>query len=112
MKQPQQPKINKHFREMALRMTLHCVRNTIIEDYHVQGKLSDADMKAFNIEVSNKIYTFLQILSNPYYETYRKYAYGHDGVLYAPSDWNSPKLDKRLMKALRIAEKRTKNLKK
>lgn len=25
------------------------IRNTVIEDYHADGKLSDAEMKAFNL---------------------------------------------------------------
>jgi len=40
-------------------MAANCVRNTIIEDYHSQGKLTDEEMKAFNKEVASKLYTFL-----------------------------------------------------
>ena len=49
---------------MAKAMTINCVRNTILETYHRQGKLSDEDMKAFNKEVANRIYTFLDCLNN------------------------------------------------
>ena len=49
---------------LAKAMTINCVRNTILERYHLQGKLSDADMKAFNKEVVNRIYTFLDCLHN------------------------------------------------
>ena len=45
-------------------MTLYCFRNTIIERYHRQGKLSDDEMMAFNKEVLNRIYTFLDITRN------------------------------------------------
>ena len=49
-------------KRLALLMAVSCVRNTIIEDYHAQGKLDDAEMMAFNKEVANKIYTFLTFL--------------------------------------------------
>ena len=49
---------------IAKAMTINCVRNTIIEQYHQQGKLSDADMKAFNKVVVNRIYTFLDCICN------------------------------------------------
>ena len=47
--------------DLALRMALHCVRNTVIENYHTQGKISDEEMKAFNIEVANNIFTYLEL---------------------------------------------------
>lgn len=49
---------------LAKAMTINCVRNTILELYHQQGKLSDDDMKAFNKVVVNRIYTFLDCLLN------------------------------------------------
>lgn len=49
---------------LAKAMTINCVRNTILERYHLQGQLSDDDMKAFNKVVVNRIYTFLDCLLN------------------------------------------------
>ena len=49
---------------LAKAMTINCVRNTILEQYHRQGKLSDDDMKAFNKVVVNRIYTFLDCIHN------------------------------------------------
>ena len=49
---------------LAKAMTINCVRNTILEQYHLQGQLSDADMMAFNKVVVNRIYTFLDCLNN------------------------------------------------
>jgi hypothetical protein len=49
-------------KRLALLIAVNCVRNTVIEDYHSDGKLSDAEMKAFNQEVANKVYTFLHYL--------------------------------------------------
>ena len=45
-------------------ITLYCFRNTIIERFHRQGQLSQDDMKAFNKEVLNRIYTFLDCTRN------------------------------------------------
>ena len=48
-------------------MALHCVRNTVSEDYHASGKLTDAEMSAFNHEVADKIYSFLLLVLYPRY---------------------------------------------
>jgi len=49
---------------IAKAMAINCIRNTILERYHQQGKLSDDDMKAFNKVVVNRIYTFLDCIHN------------------------------------------------
>ena len=91
-----------HFRNLALRMALHCVRNTIIEDSHAAGKLTDQEMAAFNREVADKIYSFLHIMFNPSYSSRRAAALEY---LYAPQ-WDQPTLDKSFLLMLRrIAEK-------
>ena len=82
-----------NYRDTALRMALHCVRNTIIEDYHAAGKLTDAEMAAFNREVASKIYSFLQIMSNPEHSAIRQHALGW---LYRP-DWEDPVFDESFM---------------
>lgn len=51
----------EEIRQLALVMTNVCVRNTVIEDYHANGQLSDEEMKAFNQEVANKVYTFMRL---------------------------------------------------
>ena len=72
-------------------MAVNCVRNTVIENYHSDGKLSDAEMKALNQEVVNKIYTFLHYLfSGP--EDDQAAFLAAMGVMY-PSEWDEPKLD-------------------
>jgi hypothetical protein len=43
-------------KRLAMLMAVNCVRNTVVDDYHAQGKLDDSEMKAFNQEVANKIY--------------------------------------------------------
>lgn len=53
------------FKKLALIMAVACVRNTCIEEFHARPQpqfLSDADMKRFNREVADKLYTFLHYL--------------------------------------------------
>lgn len=49
---------------IAKAMAINCVRNTLLEPYHQRGVLSDDEMKAFNKQVVNRIYTFLDCLNN------------------------------------------------
>jgi hypothetical protein len=81
--------LDSFFRDLALRMALHCVRNTVIEDYHAAGKLTDPEMAALNKEVVNKLYAFLMIVFHPDYEAIRKNALSR---LYPPQ-WDEPKFD-------------------
>jgi hypothetical protein len=81
--------LRAHFRDLALRIGLHCVRNTVIEDYHAAGKLTDSEMAALNREVANKIYSFLEIAFNPRYDAVRRSAFEW---LYAPQ-WDEPAFD-------------------
>jgi hypothetical protein len=79
-------------RELALLMAVNCVRNTVIEDYHAQGKLSDAEMKSFNQEVANKLYTFLHFLFGKSPEDQQ--AFLSAMTMMYPSNWDKPKLDR------------------
>ena len=94
--------MNQALKDSALRMALHCVRNTVVEDYHAQGKLSDAEMKAFNKEVVNKIYSFLQIVHNPAYEQEKDFMMT---LLYKPNHWDAPVFDKQFCEALKITKR-------
>ncbi len=94
---------SKNNRDLALRMALHCVRNTIIENYHAQGKISDKEMKALNIEVVNKVYTFLELFTNPKYKNERDLAfYGENPSYYLPHGWDTPKIDKHRIEAIHL----------
>ena len=42
-------------KRLALIMAVNCVRNTVIEDYHSQGKMTQEEMKTFNKEVAHKL---------------------------------------------------------
>lgn len=111
--------IDQQLQDLALVLTVNCVRNTVLEDYH-RGKfptshadhdsdihvvgpenalpwsettrLTQAEMKAFNIQVSNRIYTVLQYLLNPAYADKRKALVQFLNHNY-PFNWNKPEMD-------------------
>ncbi|MDD4871301.1 MAG: hypothetical protein PHR77_12140 [Kiritimatiellae bacterium] len=81
---------------LAKVITLNCVRNTIIERYHTLGKLSDAEMKAFNTEVVNRIYTFMNYFLNKSKENEAFLERMNFIAMGSAQDWNEPELDKRM----------------
>jgi hypothetical protein len=90
-------------KRLALLMAVNCVRNTVIEDYHSDGKLSDTEMKALNQEVASKIYTFLHFLFSNSSEDQEAFLNAM-GMMY-PSNWDQPKLDADFVKAVSIVRK-------
>lgn len=86
---------DKQIQDTALLIASCCVRNTIIEDYHAEGKLNDKEMKAFNKEVVNKIYTFLKFTvaapskEKEIFERVMQFMY--------PANWDKPELDKDML---------------
>jgi hypothetical protein len=91
-------------KNLALLMTVHCVRNTIIEDYHTNGNITDPEMMAFNKEVVNNIYTILQILHNPKYNNECAALFEDHKIFYLPTNWDEPKLNPSMVRALRNTE--------
>ena len=88
-------------KDFALGMALLCVRNTVIEQYHADGKLTDEEMKAFNKEVANKLYTVLLSTTSPD-EKERQAAF----AVFAgsrPYNWDAPQPDEGIRKAIRRA---------
>lgn len=84
-------------RGIALIMSVTCVRNTIIEKYHADGKLDDSDMEAFNRQVADRIYTFLTyLLNNPQEASDLVESLRH----YLPTDWDPPQRDAFIDKAV------------
>lgn len=81
---------------LAIIMAIACVRNTIIEEYHARGSLSQDDMKAFNKEVANKLYTWLHI----YYEGDKEDILGLAEIskFCGGHDWDEPKIDEGIIK--------------
>jgi hypothetical protein len=91
-------------KRLALLMAVNCVRNTVIEDYHAAGKLDDAEMKAFNQEVANKLYTFLHYLHNKPIDESQAFLLSM-GVMY-PKSWDQPKIDRDLTAGVRFFRER------
>lgn len=102
---PTEDQLNQALKDLALRLALHCVRNTIIETYHSEGKLSDTEMAALNKEVVNKLYSVLQILHNPKYEKERQFI---TQLLWLPQGWDEPRFDEEFENALEDYRKRLK----
>lgn len=90
-------------KRLARLMVVNCVRNTVIEDYHADGKLSDAEMKALNQEVANTIYTFLRYLFSDSPEDQEAFLNAM-GMMY-PSNWDQPKLDADFVQSISIVKK-------
>ena len=88
-------------KELALKLALHCVRNTIIEDYHARGSISDAEMKVFNKQVVNNLYTFLQLMHNPNYQAELETLFSETRIFHFPTGWNEPVLNQKLIDVLR-----------
>jgi hypothetical protein len=97
-----------HLKRLALLMAVNCVRNTVIEDYHANGKLDDSEMKAFNQEVANKIYTFLQFLLHKPAED-REAFLSAMSTMY-PSNWDQPKLDRDFLETVKIVKRMARRL--
>lgn len=82
---------DKYLKRLALLMAVNCVRNTIIEDYHARGSLSQTDMKTFNKEVADKIYTFLHFMfKGTLQEAQALFALSEWSY---PSEWDQPVID-------------------
>jgi hypothetical protein len=91
-------------KHIALLMAANCVRNTVIEDYHAQGKLNDGEMMAFNREVANKIYTFLTYMIRKPREDWDDFL-GAMSWMY-PRNWDQPKIDPDFAAIMRMVKKR------
>ncbi len=77
------------WRNIALLMAANCVRNTVVEDYHAAGKISDDEMRAFNREVANKIFTFLHYA---FATREHRAQFMARMMLFHPSNWDRPQL--------------------
>ena len=83
-------------KKLALLMTVTCVRNTCIEDFHARPQgLSDADMRLFNKQVASKVYTFLSYLLGDDPAKRERLLAGVEHLF--PANWDEPSLDKGLV---------------
>jgi hypothetical protein len=79
-------------RALALLLTYNCFRNnTDIEDLHSQGKITDAEMKALNIQIRNNIYTMIVAVRE---------GLPPSPFLEPPDYWEEPVFDENLKKAI------------
>jgi hypothetical protein len=87
-------------------MALHCVRNTVIENYHCRSSISDPEMKAFNKEVVNNLYTFLQIIMNSDYRRERELVLKSNeyapALYYRPEGWDEPEFNTDILEAIAV----------
>lgn len=90
MKKPNQTLINDAFKALAKGLTVICVRDTVIENYHAMGKLSDEEMKAFNIEVCNKLYEAMEALLDANLDQQAKNDLYKTILARQPTGWNEP----------------------
>lgn len=123
----------KWLQDVALMMAVNCVRNTVIENYHAGkspssktgdysdvkvvtpygeipwtevSKISDKQMKVFNIEVANKLYTFLDFLIGGERSDDELNAFYKSIALFYPNNWNTPKLDNDMMRGIKTILKK------
>ena len=93
---------------IGILMAVNCVRNTVVETYHTEGKLTDDDMKAFNREVTSKLYTFLSLYFGKT-EAQSKIAFLDLMAHNYPTGWELPKLDRGFVKdTKRLVRRRSK----
>ncbi|MBN2641372.1 MAG: hypothetical protein JXR78_06955 [Victivallales bacterium] len=86
-------------KSFALAVAAYCVRTTVIEKYHSEGKLTDEEMKTFNIEVTNRLFTFFKLFYSESME--EKEALVRVLSKYYPHNWNTPEPDKNFMNSIR-----------
>ena len=91
-------------KSLALLMAVNCVRNTVIENYHSEGKLTQDEMKHFNKEVSDKLYTFLEYMINKPLVDWEALQTAMQWMY--PTNWDEPKLDQDLVKAASFVKKK------
>lgn len=89
MSKKQALKKDEFFIMQAKLMALWCVRNTILEDIHSEGKITQSQMMELNIEVTNRIYTFLKLVDE-------KNGIPHNQMVTPPNYWKDPELDKEM----------------
>jgi hypothetical protein len=89
----------KYLKDIALLAAVNCVRNTVIETYHAQGKIDNAEMEAFNREVTDKLYTFLCHLLGAYGDEAAEEFFQGAWLTY-PKEWAKPKMNQAWSKAM------------
>ena len=130
---PSDEELTQSLKKEALKMTVACVRNTVIENYHAGefpqsktgdysdvkvvtpfgeipwnelSRISDTEMMAFNKEVSNLLYTYLQCLLNPHFDTKLNEEFMKYANLYFPDNWDKPQIDEKIIEMVKIIQQK------
>jgi hypothetical protein len=130
---PSNKQFTDSLKKEALKMAVTCVRNTVIENYHAGAfpqsktgdytdvkvvtpfgeipwnelsRISDSEMKAFNKEVSNLIYTYLQSLLNPHFDKQIKEEFMKYANVFYPDNWDEPHIDEQIIEMVRISKQK------
>ena len=91
-----------YLQDIALVIAVTCVRNTIIEQYHAEGKLTNKEMKAFNIEVADNLYSFLYFNTGHITNKEDRKHFLELMFKYYPTNWDRPKLKQSIFDALDV----------
>ncbi|PQJ80672.1 hypothetical protein BTO18_16495 [Polaribacter porphyrae] len=59
---------------------------------------------AFNKEVSNLLYTYLQYLLNPHFDTQIKEEFIKYANLFYPENWDEPDIDEKIIEMVRTLQ--------
>ena len=121
---PSNEQLNESLKNEALKMAVACVRNTVIENYHAGefpksktgdysdvkvvtpfgeipwnelSRISDTEMMAFNKEVVNNLYTYLECLLNPNFDRKLKERFMSYCNEYYPYNWDEPMIKESLI---------------
>ena len=94
---------DNYFKKTATLLAVNCVRNTVLENYHSEGKIDDSEICALNKEVVNKIYTFLKFT----FDSNQTEQLNFEALmsLAFPHDWDEPVLDEEFVKSLSLFSK-------
>ena len=132
-KPPSKEQLTESLKNEALKMAVACVRNTVIENYHAGqfpqsktgdysdvkvvtpfgeipwnelSRISDTEMMAFNKEVSNLLYTYLQCLLNLHFDAQIKEEFMKYVNLYFPDNWDEPHIDEKIIEMVSILKQK------
>ena len=78
-------------KQVALIITANCLENSVVDTLHDKGVITDEQVRAFNKQVGDRLYTFLLYLLN-------KPSQQYSALLEAlaqkyPGNWPLPELD-------------------
>jgi hypothetical protein len=95
-----------YIKRLALIMARNCVRDTVIEEYH--PRLTQEEMKAFNKQVANKIYTFLCFMYDTSIKEEDRNIFFNRMHENYPDNWDQPELDPSFVGFVRLEKKERK----